>query len=289
MKILVTGLNGQLGSELKELSRLYDGLDFIFVGRDEFALDNVGGISERLDAVNPDFVVNAAAYTAVDLAEKEIDLADKVNHLAVKQMADWCRSNDARLIHISTDYVFDGNSDRPLVEEAEKAPINVYGHTKHLGEEAIKASEADAIIIRTAWVYSTFGKNFVKTMLRLMNDRDQISVVNDQIGSPTYAHDSAKVILDIIQSNKWINGVYHYSNEGRVSWYDFAVAIRDIQGLQCNIKGIPTEAYPTPAKRPKYSLLDKRKIKETFGVDVSDWKASLTTCLTKLSHKHIIE
>ncbi|SKB70350.1 dTDP-4-dehydrorhamnose reductase [Parapedobacter luteus] len=282
MKLLVTGTGGQLGSELKDLSASYSGYDFIFVGRKEFPLEDIGGIAGRLDALKPDTIINAAAYTAVDLAETAADSADRINHLGVGQIADWCRGNRAKLVHLSTDYVFDGNNDQPIVEESAKNPINTYGQTKHLGEEAIIASGADAIIIRTAWVYSSYGKNFVKTMLRLMSERDEIAVVNDQIGSPTYAHDLAKAILDIVHSDKWANGVYNYSNEGRISWYDFAVAIRDIRGLACKVNGIPTEAYPTPAKRPQYSLLDKRKIKATFGVAVPDWRASLTACLGKL-------
>src|SRR5690606_20448067 len=163
-----------------------------------------------------------------------------------------------------TDYVFQGNSHTPLQEDEPTAPINVYGWTKQRGEQAIQESEADAIIIRTAWVYSSYGANFVKTMIRLMGEREEISVIADQIGSPTYARDLAQAIMNVLYSDKWKKGIYHFSNDGEVSWYDFAVAIRDLQGLHCKIKPIPTEQYPTPAKRPRYSLLDKSKIKDTF-------------------------
>jgi dTDP-4-dehydrorhamnose reductase len=189
------------------------------------------------------------------------------------------------LIAISTDYVFDGNSSVALTEDATVNPINVYGETKLRGEQVIQKWCPDAIIIRTSWVYSTFGKNFVKTMLRLMSERDEISVINDQIGSPTSAHDLAQAIVDIVDGDTWQGGLYHYSNEGEISWYDFAVAIRDLKGLNCEINAIPTTAYPTPAKRPKYSLLDKTKIKTTFGVEVPFWKESLERCLAEIVTK----
>ncbi|MFB2118241.1 dTDP-4-dehydrorhamnose reductase [Parapedobacter sp. 2B3] len=282
MKVLVTGVNGQVGSELRDLSTSYQNFDFVFSSRVDFPLQDLDSISVFLDCTKPDIIVNTAAYTAVDLAEDEPDIAEAINHLAVKEIADWCQKNDAKLIHISTDYVFDGHADRPLTEDTEKAPINEYGKSKHLGEEAILKSTAAAIIIRTAWVYSPYGRNFVKTMLRLMEERDEIAVVNDQIGSPTYARDLAFAILEIISSNKWKKGIYHYANEGGISWCDFAYAIRDIKQIDCKIVGIPTASYPTPAKRPMYSLLDKRKVKQTFGLQVPEWRTSLAICLNNL-------
>jgi dTDP-4-dehydrorhamnose reductase len=282
MKLLVTGAGGQLGSELRDLAASHVGLDFIFTDREALPLDEPDRIAPFLNGKKPDVIINAAAYTAVDQAEKEPELADMINHLAPKAMAEWCRNNQAKLVHISTDYVFDGESSTPLREDAPKNPINAYGRTKHLGEEAVIAAGTDAIIVRTAWVYSAYGKNFVKTMLRLMNERDEISVVNDQIGSPTYARDLAQAILAIISSDTWKKGIYHYSNEGKISWYEFAVAIRNLKGLNCKVNGIPTEAYHTPAKRPSYSLLDKQKITDTFGLQVPYWKDSLQECLTKL-------
>ncbi|PVH25619.1 dTDP-4-dehydrorhamnose reductase [Sphingobacterium corticibacter] len=282
MKILVTGANGQLGSELRNLVKNHPQDDFSFVTREEVPLDDLAKINQILDQYNPDLVINAGAYTAVDKAESEPELADMVNHLAVAKIADWVKIHDAKLIHISTDYVFQGNSSVALTESEKTNPINVYGLTKQKGEQAIVKSGADAVIIRTAWVYSIYGSNFVKTMIRLMTERNEISVISDQIGSPTYAHDLASAIMTIAHSEKWNSGIYHYSNEGQISWYDFAVAIREIANLDCEINPIPTEQYPTPAKRPKYSLLDKTKIKDTFAVEIPKWEESLRVMVGKL-------
>ncbi|MFD2598082.1 dTDP-4-dehydrorhamnose reductase [Sphingobacterium corticis] len=282
MKILVTGGNGQLGSEIKDLSGSYPNSEFLFTSRAEMPLDNLDAIDNALQSFQPDVVINAGAYTTVDKAESEPELADKVNHLAVAQIAKWVKANNSKLIHVSTDYVFQGDSNVPLKEGEPTNPINIYGATKQKGEQAIVDSEAEAIIIRTAWVYSTYGANFVKTMIRLMTERDEISVISDQIGSPTYARDLAKAILQIVHGAKWTNGIYHFSNEGEISWYDFAIAIRDLSSLDCKINAIPTEQYPTPAKRPKFSLLDKTKIKETFDVEIPFWKNSLTSMLNHL-------
>ncbi len=282
MKILVTGAYGQLGSEIKDLSTQYAENTFVFVDREEMPLDDLSKVLEVLETEHPDLIVSGGAYTAVDRAESEAELVDIINHQAVAAMAKWAKANDKKLVHISTDYVFQGNSSTPLKEDEPTDPINVYGLTKQRGEQAITESGADAIIIRTAWVYSSYGANFVKTMIRLMTERDEISVIADQIGSPTYARDLAKAILVIAHSDKWTKGIYHFSNEGEISWYDFAVAIRELQHLDCKINPIATEQYPTPAKRPKYSLLDKTKIKQTFDVEVPEWKASLEEMLNKL-------
>ncbi|TJZ60101.1 dTDP-4-dehydrorhamnose reductase [Sphingobacterium olei] len=282
MKILVTGAFGQLGSEIRELSVNYPHDTFVFVDREEMPLDNVEIVAEVLNDIRPDIIISGGAYTAVDKAESESELVDIINHRAVGVMADWTAKNNKKLIHISTDYVFQGDCRIPLKEDEPTDPINVYGLTKQRGEQAIIESGADAIIIRTAWVYSTYGANFVKTMIRLMTEKEEISVIDDQVGSPTYARDLAKTILDIIHSSKWQKGIYHFSNEGRISWFDFAVAIREIKGLDCKITAIPTTAYPTPAARPKFSLLDKSKIKDTFGAVVPDWKDSLEEMLTKV-------
>lgn len=282
MKILVTGAGGQLGSELRGLSSAYTADQFVFVDRDVMPLDDLDKVRDVLQEIQPDVIVSGGAYTAVDKAESEPELVDTINHQAVAAMANWAKSNAKRMIHISTDYVFQGNSSTPLQENEPTDPINVYGLTKQRGEEAISSSGADAIIIRTAWVYSSYGANFVKTMIRLMTEREEISVIADQIGSPTYAHDLAKAIVDIIHNQKWEAGTYHFSNEGQISWYDFAVAIRDLKQLECKINPIPTEQYPTPAKRPKYSLLDKSKIKAQFGVIIPEWKDSLRKMLEKV-------
>lgn len=282
MKILVTGSTGQLGSELGELVSLYKEYNFVFADRALLPLDDVERVLEVIESEQPDFIINAGAYTAVDKAESEQEIADAVNHQAVRVMGEWCEQNDADLIHISTDYVFDGNSASPLNVDAKTNPTNVYGATKLAGEEALKQVNPDAIIIRTAWVYSTYGNNFVKTMCRLMQERESIGVVKDQIGSPTYAADLAKVIMQIIASKVWNGGIYHYSNEGKISWFDFATKIKEIKGFTCEVNAIDSSAFPTPAKRPSYSLLDKSKLRETYQINIAKWDDSLKEMLQKL-------
>lgn len=281
-KILITGKNGQLGSELQDLSLQFPQHEMIFVDREEMDLSNADQISEVLDRLKPEIIVNAGAYTAVDKAETEQELCDAVNHLAVKTIGEWSSKNKAKVIHISTDYIFDGTSETPLKEEDITNPINVYGLTKLQGEDALKTSGAEYVIIRTAWVYSTYGANFVKTMMRLMNERDEIGVVSDQIGTPTYANDLAQVIMNIIEASNFVQGTYHYSNEGKISWYDFAIAIKELKGFKCKVNAISSNAFPTPAKRPKFSLLDKAKIKETYKIQVPFWKDSLEEMIIKL-------
>jgi dTDP-4-dehydrorhamnose reductase len=278
-KILVTGANGQLGSELKVLSKNYSQFEWIFTDREELDLCDLDHLASELSRIQPNYIVNCAAHTAVDRAESEFELSDILNHKAVAVMAKWSNDNDCKLIHISTDYVFDGTAATALTESAPTAPINVYGVTKLAGEKACMEENPSATIIRTSWVYSSFGANFVKTMSRLMQERDSLSVVNDQIGSPTYAADLAQAIMTIITHQHWQAGIYHFSNEGEISWYEFALAIQEIGGFNCAISGIPSSAYPTPAKRPQYSLLDKTKIKETFGVVVPEYRESLVKCM----------
>ena len=281
-KILITGGAGQLGSELKDVFQGREDVETFFLDREELALDDIDSIIEGLCSYSPDLIIHAGAYTAVDKAETEVEIADKVNHLASSEIAKYCKQYGAKLIAISTDYVFDGNSSTPLDENTKVSPLNVYGDTKLKGEQAIQANLPDAIIIRTAWVYSAYGNNFVKTMIRLMSERDEISVIADQIGSPTYALDLAKAIVNIIDGENWESGIYHFSNEGEISWYDFAAAIKEIKNLNSIINAISTSDYPTPAKRPKFSLLDKSKIKSTFGVQVPFWKDSLKEMLAKV-------
>jgi dTDP-4-dehydrorhamnose reductase len=281
-KILVTGAKGQLGSELNVLSKNYSQFEWVFADRTVLDLCDLDSLETKLSSINPQFIVNCAAHTAVDRAESEFELADVLNHQAVVIMAKWSQINNCKLMHISTDYVFDGTAATALDELAPTNPINVYGVTKLTGEKACMDANPSAIIIRTSWVYSSFGANFVKTMSRLMQERDALNVVNDQIGSPTYAADLAQAIMTIITHNNWQAGIYNFSNEGEISWYEFALAIQEIGGFDCTISGIPSSAYPTPAQRPQYSLLDKTKIATTFGVVVPDYKESLVRCMGML-------
>ena len=281
-KILVTGANGQLGMELQQLASSYSAFEFIFTTREELPLDSPDVIDSFITDHQPQYVINCAAYTAVDKAESEKDLAYKVNAEAPGIIAAACKKNGIQLIHISTDYVFNGMGKTPYKEEDATDPVNLYGDSKLEGEKKVMHFNPDAIIIRTAWVYSEFGKNFVKTMLRLMADKDQISVVGDQSGTPTYAADLAEAILHIISLQQWKAGIYHFSNEGNITWYDFAVAIKELSGSFCKVNPISTAQYPTPAKRPFYSVLDKTKIQQTFGIRTKDWKTSLAICIERL-------
>lgn len=281
-KILVTGANGQLGSEIKELAGNYPDFEFVFTDIADFPLDKTAEIIANFNRIQPDIVINCAAYTAVDKAEQDQETADAINHLAIATLASLCRDSGAKLVHVSTDYVFDGTSPLAYKEDDQPNPKSVYGATKLAGEIACSQNCPESIIIRTAWVYSEFGNNFVKTMLRLMTERDTLSVVNDQIGSPTYAADLAQVILTILDSNKWEPGIYHYSNAGEISWYDFALDIQEIGQKSCDIKGIPASSYPTPAERPAYSLLDKSKIEAVYGIVPVDYKTSLQIMMARL-------
>ena len=281
-KILVTGANGQLGSEIKMLAPNYPHFDFIFTDIEDFPLDQSEVIQTNFNRIQPDIVINCAAYTAVDKAEQDTVVADAINHLAIATLADLCSESGAKLVHISTDYVFDGSSPVAYKEEDAPNPKSVYGVTKLAGETACLKNCPESIIIRTAWVYSEFGNNFVKTMLRLMTERDTLNVVNDQVGSPTFAADLAQVILTILDSSKWESGIYHYSNAGEISWFDFAQDIKEIAHKTCEISGIPASSYPTPAERPAYSLLDKSKIKAVYGIEAIDYKVSLRIMMEKL-------
>jgi dTDP-4-dehydrorhamnose reductase len=282
-KILITGAKGQLGSELNVLSAKYTQFNWVFTDWQELDLCDLKNLELNISKINPQILINCAAHTAVDKAESEQELSDILNHQAVDLMARWTTQNNCQFIHVSTDYVFDGNSSIALTETATTNPINVYGVTKLAGEQACLSQNSNAIIIRTSWVYSSFGNNFVKTMSRLMQEKDSLNVVNDQIGSPTYAADLALALMTIITHKDWIAGIYNFSNEGEISWYEFALAIQEIGGFECVISGIPSSNYPTPAKRPKYSLLDKTKIKNSFGVEVPDYKLSLRNCMQLLS------
>ncbi len=284
-RVLVTGKNGQLGQSIEALIQNYPQSDFTFVDRTALDLANSESIECYFNNKTFDVIINCAAYTAVDSAESEPDLANQINHLAVKQLAEIAKQQGAVLIHISTDYVFDGTNHKPYIETDPANPQNVYGHTKLEGEQAMQTINPKGAIIRTSWVYSEFGNNFVKTMLRLGQERDSLNVIFDQIGSPTYATDLAKACLAVIARSNSDVAIYHYSNEGVCSWYDFAKAIFEQSDVECAVNPIETKDYPTPAKRPHYSLMNKAKIKQIFGIEIPYWKDSLKVCLQKLQEQ----
>ena len=281
MVVLVTGASGQLGQAIKSIANQYLEIDFKFYNSSELNIIDLEQCESIFDKAQPDFCINAAAYTAVDKAESEPEKARLINVTGAENLAKICKQFHTVLLHISTDFIFDGTSTKPYTEVDIPNPTGVYGQTKLEGEKAIQAILEKYFIIRTSWVYSEFGTNFMKTMLRLGNERDSLSVVNDQIGTPTNAVDLAKVLLKIITSchAEFISashyGIYNFSNEGKCSWYDFAKKIFEIHKIEIDLQAIPTSTYPTPAKRPGYSVLDKSKIKEVFGVEVENWEESL--------------
>ncbi len=287
-KILVTGANGQLGKELQHLTPLFPQFDFIFLSRADLPIHHFELVRNFFKGYHPQYLINCAAYTAVDRAEQEKDLAFQVNAEAVGVLAAICKENNCHFIHISTDYVFDGTANVPYKEDSPTNPQSVYGASKLEGEKQALQFNPSSFIIRTSWVYSEYGKNFVRTMVKLMKEKEEINVVNDQLGSPTYAADLAEAILQIIvtlpthHSPLTTHGIYHYSNEGIISWYDFALAINELTGSDCKINPISTSQYPTPAKRPAYSVLDKTKIQKAFGIQLKDWKESLARSLENL-------
>lgn len=281
--ILVTGSNGQLGSELQSLAPAHDETcRFFFTDVAELDITDRQAVYSFIEQNRISVIVNCAAFTAVDKAESEPERCNLLNHIAPGYLAEAIASVGGTMIQISTDYVFDGTSCKPYKEEDITNPQTVYGRTKLAGEESVIRTCAGSMVIRTAWLYSTYGNNFVKTMLRLGKERDKLGVVADQIGTPTYAHDLAKAILTVIE--KGIKpGVYHFTNEGTCSWYDFTKAIHRIEGIEdCEVSPIHTEDYPVPAKRPHYSVLDKTKIKQTYELDIRWWEDALKDCLKKL-------
>lgn len=285
-KILVTGAKGQLGSEIKELSTHYP-YTFCFTCKEDLDITNELVLKNFIISQNITAIINCAAYTAVDKAESDVEKADSINHQAVQYLANIAKEQNITLIHISTDYVFDGTNYKPYTETNSVNPQSIYGRTKLLGEQALlHVNPKNSIIIRTSWVYSSYGNNFVKTMLRLGKERESLGVIYDQIGSPTYAKDLAKAILDILPKidNKQTQ-IYNYSNEGVLSWYDFAKEIMKMAKLTCKINPIETKEYPTPAKRPHYSLLNKAKIKNEYALEIPYWKDGLDECLRKMGER----
>jgi dTDP-4-dehydrorhamnose reductase len=280
MVVLVTGANGQLGQALQSIANKFLDIKFVFCDSTTLDITNKENIDLIFEKYAPGFCINAAAYTAVDKAESEPEKAYLINVEGVKNLAEVCKNSHTKLLHISTDFVFDGTKNTPYAEEDFPNPTGVYGITKLKGEQVIQEILEEHFIIRTSWVYSEYGHNFMKTMLRLANEKDSISVVNDQIGTPTHAVDLAEVLLKIISTNNQQPttnnyGTYHFSNEGQCSWYDFAKKIFELNHVTIDLKPIPTASFPTPAKRPSYSVLDKTKIKTTFGLTINPWEESL--------------
>jgi dTDP-4-dehydrorhamnose reductase len=280
--ILVTGAKGQLGSEIHHLSSKYPKYNFLFTSKDELAIENADALSNFFEKQQIDYCINCAAYTAVDKAETEKEKAFLINADAAGFLASACNDHYTKLIHVSTDYVYDGASRQALKEDDAVAPLNFYGWSKLKGEELVLNHNPSALIIRTSWVYSVYGSNFVKTMLRLFKERESLNVVSDQQGSPTYAADLAQIIMNIIEGTEngnHYNGVVNYSNSGVTTWFDFAVAIKEFEKSSCKIFPVPTSQYPTPATRPPYSVLDTSKIRKMLNTDIPTWKESLHKCL----------
>ncbi|MBA4411243.1 MAG: dTDP-4-dehydrorhamnose reductase [Odoribacter sp.] len=285
-KVLVTGANGQLGSEIRIISGSFPEIEFAFTDVDELDITNPWKVADYLASFKPAFLINCAAYTAVDKAETDISTATLLNATAVGILAEQSSEIDCKIIHISTDYVFSGKGPRPYREDDRVNPQSVYGKTKLEGEILCQELNPESLIIRTSWLYSAFGNNFVKTMVRLGNERSDVGVIADQIGSPTNAADLALAILTIISSvtngkKPFVPGIYHYSNEGVASWYDFAKAIFEIAGINCLVKPIATEDYPSPVQRPPYSVMNKSKIKLNFGLKIPHWRDSLVEFFQK--------
>ncbi len=282
INILVTAKDGQLGHCFQDLASKHQNLQFVFKNSSELDITNKDHIEAVFNTQAFDYCINCAAYTAVDKAEEAVELADKVNHLGTRNIAEACEKFGVTLIHISTDFVFDGEAHSPYLESASTNPLGVYGKTKLDGEKAIAKTLEQHFIIRTSWLYSEYKNNFLKTMLRLASQRDEIGVVGDQIGSPTYAKDLAEAVLQIIELNNTDFGTYHYSNQGEVSWYDFANEIFKIAHSQIKLNKIGTSDYPTPAKRPKYSVLETSKMQRVIDITIPNWRDSLIIAMSNL-------
>ncbi len=282
MKLLITGANGQLGNEMRIVLGQRPEIEAVYTDVDTLDITDLAQLDAFMGAEGVSHIVNCAAYTAVDKAEDDEANATKVNVDAVRNLGIVAKKYGAKIVHVSTDYVFDGCGHKPYTEDMSVCPTNVYGRTKLAGEEALVAECDDAIIIRTSWLYSSYGNNFVKTMLRLGRERDELNVIFDQVGTPTYAADLAQTILTIIADKEWVSGVYHFSNEGVCSWYDFTIMIHKLAEIECKVNPIESSAYPVRTPRPHYSVLNKTKIKTTFSIEVPYWVDSLQKCLNIL-------
>lgn len=281
-KILVIGAGGQLGQCLKVVAERRGITEIVFPAEQDANILNATGLKDLLAKEQPVYVINCAAYTAVDKAEDEVDLAKAINETGAAHLAAACLANNSTLVHVSTDFVFEGNEVKLLKEADEAKPINVYGVTKLDGEKAVASTLPAHFIIRTSWLYSEYANNFVKTMLKLGAERDELNIIADQVGTPTYAIDLANAIFDIIASSSTAYGIYHYSNEGVTSWFDFAAAIFNISETAVKVNPIPGSAYPTKATRPAFSVMDKSKIKDTFDIEIPYWRDSLVECIKQI-------
>ncbi len=280
--ILITGSKGQLGNEMQLVAKRVPELKFHFTDVDELDITNVEAIENFVTGNNINFIVNCAAYTAVDKAETEFVLCNKINAKAVKNIAEVAVKHDISIIHVSTDYVFNGENSKPYTEDDEVCPVSVYGKSKLEGEKLLFETMPEAIVIRTSWLYSSFGNNFVKTMMKLGVERDSLNVIFDQVGTPTYAADLAEAIVTILKSEKFTPGIFHFSNEGVCSWYDFALKIHQMAGIKCNVNPIESKEYHFPTPRPHYSVLNKSKIKKTYNIIIPHWETSLAKCIELL-------
>ena len=282
-RYLVTGANGQLGKEIRALAANAGGGEFLFQSREDMPLENFDMIRTVFRVIKPDILINCAAYTAVDRAESERTLAFQVNGEAVGVLAALCHASGTRFIQVSTDYIFDGEGKRPYKESDTTSPVNAYGASKREGEEQALRYDPDAAVVRTSWLFSPFGHNFVKTMLRLMSERSEIGVVGDQYGCPTYARDLAAFILRLASQDPWQGGIYHYCNSGETTWYEFARAIGEMTGSGCTIRRITTADFPTPAKRPSYSVLDTARAASLAGSTPRHWREALRECISRMT------
>lgn len=286
-KILVTGSNGQLGWEIAQAASTFPEFEFVFVDRNAMDLSMPSEIESVINLFAPHAIINAAAYTAVDKAETEKDIAHIINAEAVEKLATISKNRNIPFITYSTDYVFSGNATSPYLTDTQLAPVNYYGQTKAEGEQMAIAANPNTIIIRTSWVFSSHGNNFVKTMMRLMKDRDALNIVGDQKGRPTFAKDLALASIQILESineGKTISGIYHYANTGETTWFGFAEKIKEYAGIECDLTAITSDQFPTPAKRPAYSVLDTQKIEKELGIVIPHWETALKQCIHQLTH-----
>jgi dTDP-4-dehydrorhamnose reductase len=286
-KVLVTGANGQLGWELQQVAKANPNFEFIFLDRSAMDLSNPDGLLKIIESYAPSAIINTAAYTAVDKAETEKSLAHVINAEAVAELASIAKNKNIPFITYSTDYVFSGNAAIPYVTDTQLAPVNYYGKTKADGEQMALAANPDSIIIRTSWVFSSHGNNFVKTMIRLMKERDSLNIVGDQQGRPTYARDLATASIQILNALNLglpIKGIYHFANTGETTWFDFAQKIKELAGLECTLTPINSDQFPTPAKRPNYSVLDTQKIEKELNLHIPHWELALSDCILQLKN-----